>query len=122
MAQTLQRAPFSAEGILAGRLLAALDCGDDEHRILDAWWEEQTLVVVSPSRAGFQKIRVPLEKLSSLKDCSRDKLRGFEIDPDGLFIYWPKLDVHLGWEQFETAVDQQAYLRVKQQSDEFNRI
>lgn len=106
---------------LAERLLVALDCGDDEHRIFDAWWEEETLVVVSPRRTGFKKIRVPLSRLPALKGHPKDALANFEIDEDGVFIYWPELDVHLGWEQFTAAVDQKAYLRAKQQSNAFNR-
>jgi len=109
------------EGALAERLLVALDCGDDEHRILEAWWEEETLVVVSPCSTGFKKVRVPLLKLPSLKGHLKHALEDLEIDEDGIFIYWPQLDVHLGWEQFATAVDQKAYLRAKQQSDAFNR-
>lgn len=109
------------EESFAERLLTALDRPDDEHRILDAWWEERTLVVVSPSRTGFRKIHVPLEKLPALKGYSKSQLEHFEIDEDGLFIYWQDLDVHLGWDQFELAVDQQAYLRAKQETKAFNK-
>jgi len=109
------------EESLAERLLIALDCGDNEHRILDAWWEEKTLVVVSPNKTGFKKIRLPLDKLPALKGHSKNQLEHFEFDEDGLFIYWPDLDVHLGWDQFELAVDKQAYLRSKQQTKAFNK-
>ena len=109
------------EASLAERLLAALDCDQQEHRILEAWWEEKTLVVVSPSRMGFSKIRVPLSRLPALKEHSESALAHFEIDEDGMFICWPSLDVHLGWEQLEMAVDGQAALRARQQSTEFNR-
>jgi len=109
------------EKYFAERLLTALDCGDGEHRILDAWWEEETLIIVSPDRTGFKKVRVPLRKLPALKGHSKEKIERFEIDEDGLFIYWPNIDVHLGWDQFELAVDQQAYLRAKQQTKAFNR-
>jgi hypothetical protein len=110
----------SGEAALAERLLTTLD-SDDKHRILDAWWEDGTFVVVSPCRTGFDKLRVPIEKLSVLNGRSTKQLQHFEIDEDGLFIHWPEIDVHLGWEQFQTAVDRQAYLRAKQQSDAFNR-
>lgn len=109
------------EQLLAERFLAALDCGDDEHRILDAWWEEETLVVVSPAKSGFRKLRIPLAKLSVLRNRSRNELHHFKIDEDGLFLYWAELDVHLGWEQFEMAVDRRVCLKAKQQSDAFNR-
>jgi hypothetical protein len=110
----------SGEAALAERLLTTLD-SDDEHRILDAWWEDGTFVVVSPCRTGFDRLRVPLEKLPVLSGRPMNQLGRFEIDEDGLFICWPDLDVHLGWEQFQAAVDRQAYLRAKQQSDAFNR-
>ena len=109
------------EEVFAERFLLGLECGDNERRILEAWWEEEVLVVVSPSRTGFEKLHVPLEKLPALKTYPRDTLAHFEIDEDGLFVYWPRLDVHLGWEQFEMAVDPEADLRAKQQSGAFNR-
>jgi hypothetical protein len=99
----------------------ALDSGDGDNRILDAWWEESTFVVVSPSGEGFRKLRVPLGKLPVLAECSKEARDNFKIDEDGVFIYWPGIDVHLGWEQFEQAVDKQSCLKAKQQSDEFNR-
>ena len=103
------------------RLLLALDCQNEDNHILDAWWEENVFVVVSPGIDGFKKLRVPLEKLRVLKKCSKKDLSNFKIDEDGLFVYWPKLDVHLGWEQFLTAVDKKALLKAKQQSQEFNK-
>lgn len=103
------------------RLLTALDCAANERRILDAWWEEETLVVVSLNRIGYDKIRVPLAKLPALKEHARDTLDRFEIDEDGLFVYWPQLDIHLGWDQFEATVSPQACLKAKQQSEVFNR-
>lgn len=109
------------EELFAERLLVALACPENEHPILDAWWEEQILVVVSVNRAGYEKIRVPLERLPALKDQPSDSLDHLEIDEDGLFIAWPELDVHLGWEQFEAAVNPHAALKARQQSEAFNR-
>ena len=111
----------AGEESLAERFLLGLDSNDDERRVFDAWWEEDTLVVVSPCRTGFKKIRAPLSKLPALKEYPRRTLENFHIDEDGIFIFWPQLDVHLGWEQFVTAVAPQARLRAKQQSDAFNR-
>jgi hypothetical protein len=105
----------------AERLIIGLDCSDGDNRILDAWWEESIFVVVSPSGEGFRKLRVPLGKLPVLAECSKEARDNFNMDEDGVFIYWPDLDVHLGWEQFEQAVDEQSCLKAKQQSDEFNR-
>ena len=47
-------------------------------------------------------------------------LRNFEIDPDGSFIHWPDLDVHLGWNQFLQAVDPAELLKAQQRSAGFN--
>jgi hypothetical protein len=52
-----------SEEALTERLLLALDKAGTESRIVEAWWEENTLVVVSPTAEGFRRLRVPLEKL-----------------------------------------------------------
>jgi len=109
------------EEAFAERLLIALDRADEDNRILDAWWEETTFVVVSPTREGFRKLRVPIEKLPVLQGLSIEEHDAFEIDEDGTFIYWPSGDIHLGWEQFEGAVDETAYLKAKQQTEGFNK-
>jgi len=103
------------------RLLLALDSKDYENRIIDAWWEDDTLVIVSPRKDGFDKLRVPLEKLSVLQNYKKEDLENYEIDEDGIFIYWPNMDIHLSWEQFEQIIDQEAYLKAKQQSEIFNK-
>ncbi|MCL5281986.1 MAG: helix-turn-helix domain-containing protein [Planctomycetes bacterium] len=105
----------------ARRLLTALDKADDSRRILDAWWEESTFVVVSATREGFRKSRVPIEKLPVLRRIRKRQREEFEIDEDGTFIHWPGGDIHLGWEQFEHAVDATARLKAKQQVEGFNR-
>ena len=92
-----------------------------ENRIVDAWWEGTTLVVVSPTPEGFRKLRVPLEKLSVLQKLSQEQRQEFEINEEGTFLYWPAGDIHLGWEQFEYAVDKTASLKVRQQTEAFNK-
>jgi hypothetical protein len=109
------------EETFAERLLTALDISENDERILDAWWEKDIFVVVSPSIEGFKKLHVPLGKLPSLKEFSNKKLSSYEIDEDGIFVYWPDFDVHLGWEQFEQAVDEKAVFKAKQESAEFNK-
>ncbi|HCO93665.1 MAG TPA: hypothetical protein DIU00_06910, partial [Phycisphaerales bacterium] len=116
----LVSADNEAEPFVA-RFLLALDNGDYEGRIIDARWEEDTLVVVSPIKNRFVKLRVPLEKLSVLQGHNREEHMNFEIDEDGAFIYWPDLDIHLGWEQFEQAIDPSACVKAKQQSEVFNK-
>lgn len=109
------------EVALAERLLLALDHADDENRIVDAWWEGARLVVASPSREGFRKLRVPLEKLPALQRLPENQRREFEIDEEGMFLHWPGGDLHLGWEQFEYAVDKAASLKARQQTEAFNQ-
>jgi len=98
-----------------------LDRVDEDNRILDAWWEETTFVVVSPTAEGFRKLRVPMEKLPVLQKLSKEDREAFEIDEDGVFLYWPNGDIHLGWEQFECVVDESAYLKAKHQTEGFNK-
>jgi hypothetical protein len=44
----------------------------------------------------------------------------FEIDDDGAYIYWPDLDLHLGWEQLFQIVDPEAARKAQQKSHQFN--
>jgi hypothetical protein len=104
---------------LLERLLAALNaCQADDERVLDAWWEDDVLVVLSPR---FRRLHVPLEKLRPLRGMTREQRGRFEIDEAGAFLHWSDGDVHLGWEQFAQAVDEGAYLKARQKSQEFNR-
>jgi hypothetical protein len=48
-------------------------------------------------------------------------LLNFEIDADGSFIYWPDLDVHLGWNQFLQAVDPEELRKAQRRSEGFNK-
>ena len=89
--------------------------------IVDAWWEENTLVVVSPTTEGFRKLRVPVEKLPVLQKLSQAERERFEIDEEGTFLYWPGGDIHLGWEQFAYAMDPAASLKARQQVKAFNQ-
>jgi hypothetical protein len=105
--------------ILIERLLSALGAGEEAgERVLDAWWEGNCLVVISPE---FKRLRVPLANLRPLQGHPKEQLEKFEIDEDGALIYWPELDVHLGWEQFAQATDPEACLKARQKSTEFNK-
>lgn len=110
-----------AEKSFFERYLSALDSGDCEGRIIDAWWEGETFVVVAPRTTEFAKLRVPLNKLPVLQGHSKKALQEYELDEDGSFVYWPSLDIHLSWEQFEQAVDEKAFLKARQQSETFNK-
>ncbi len=111
------------EELFAERLLVSLNTIDIGYHIIDSYWDwsNDILVVTSPTLKGFKRLRIPLENLPSLNGHSIESLENMEIDEDGIFIYWPKLDIHLGWEQFHNALDQKILLRAKQQSDEFNK-
>ena len=105
--------------VVLGRLLGGLDAAPgEEERILDAWWENGSFVVISPR---FKRLRVPVESLRPLRGRPKRLLDRFEIDEDGAFVYWPGLDVHLGWEQFAQAADPAACLKARQAAAEFNR-
>ncbi len=94
---------------------------EEDNGIVDAWWEETTFIVVSPTPEGFRKRRVPIERLPVLQGLSKEDREAFEIDEDGVFLYWPSGDIQLGWEQFECAVDETAYLKAQQQTEGFNK-
>src|SRR5207237_1447000 len=81
---------------LLERLVSGLEADDEQQRILDARIENKILRVVSPN---FDRLDVPTVQIPSLKNAEDSKLQEFEIDEDGAFIYWPQLDVHLGWLQ-----------------------
>jgi hypothetical protein len=66
-------------------------------------------------------LHVPLASISALKGRPHAALQNFQIDPDGSFIYWPGLDVHLGWNQFLQAVEPAELRKSQQRSADFNR-
>jgi hypothetical protein len=94
-------------------------CSEDSHRsILDAWWEPGRLVIRSGS---FERMKVPISALPrKFREAPMDQLVKFGIDEDGDMISWPELDIDMGWEQFEQAVNPEARLRANQKSDKFN--
>lgn len=99
------------------RWLSGLATQDDDGRVIKAVIDDDQLVLVSPT---FQELRVPLALLSDVRDEPPDDWRQFELDPFGEFLYWPKLDVHMGWSQLQQLVDPKARLRPQQRSARFN--
>ena len=87
-------------------------------RILDAWVEENELVLLSPS---FERLRVPIGKLEKYLGKAKGKIRDFEIDEDGSFLFWPHADVHLGWDQVMHIIDPASAVTAKEKTDEFNK-
>lgn len=63
------------------------------HNIIDAYLAGNTLLVRGPKH---RMPHVPVNSIPLLREQPLDVLRNFEIDPDGSFIVWPDVDVHLG--------------------------
>lgn len=86
--------------------------------IIDAYAVGDSLVVRGPKH---RILHVPMRALPSLRDKPRAAQRKFQIDPDGSFLYWPDLDVHLGWNQFLQAADPVEFRKAQQRSAGFNQ-
>lgn len=104
-------------GKILQRLASILETKDNLDRVLDARMERDTLRVISPD---FRRLEIPIVKIPSFEHEARSAIEDFTIDTDGSFIYWPKLDVHLGWEQLEQIVNPESALKARQKSHEFN--
>ena len=103
---------------LLERLVSGLEADDQQQRIFDARAENGILRVVSPN---FERLDIPIAKVPVLKNADACTLQDFEIDEDGAFIYWPELDVHLGWSQLHQLVNPEAALKASQKNQEFNK-
>jgi Protein of unknown function (DUF2442) len=102
---------------LLGRVCYALGRDGSRGSIIDAYLAGDSLLVRGPKH---RMLHVPTNKLSSLRGQPQDVLRNFRIDPDGSFIHWPDLDVHLGWNQFLQAVEPAELRKAQQRSADFN--
>jgi hypothetical protein len=100
-----------------GRLTAGLVSKENDGRIFDARLEDKVLHVVS---ADFQRLEVPISKIAPLSKADKKTAEHFAIDEDGSYIYWPDLDLHLGWEQLQQIVDPATVQKAKQKNREFN--
>jgi hypothetical protein len=102
---------------LLGRVCFAL--GRDENRgsIIDAYLVGDRLFVRGPKH---RMLKVPLDSIHALRGQPQSAVRNYSIDPDGSFIDWPDLDVHLGWNQFLQAVDPAELRKAQQRSAGFN--
>ncbi len=103
---------------LIQRIVAGMAHADGPRRIADAWIENGVLVLLSPS---FERMFVPLETIAKYVGGDSEELKNFEIDEDGSFLYWPRVDVHLGWEQCLYSVDPAAALAAKNKTARFNK-
>lgn len=86
--------------------------------IIGAYLNADSLCIRGPMH---RKLLVPLSKIPSLNGKPASAVRKFTLDPDGSYIYWPDLDVHLGWHQLLQAVEPDALLKAQQKSDAFNK-
>lgn len=102
---------------LLTRLSAAHDTKDSNRRILDARLNDGVLRTIS---ADFRRLEIPVAKIPPLANAKLAEIKDFEIDEDGSYLYWPNLDVHLGWEQLAQIVDPIAVQKAKQKSHAFN--
>lgn len=101
------------------RLVTSLDSSGADQAILDAWWELDRFVLIS---ADFQRLKVHLDALPSrLRTASHAQRAHYQIDEDGDQVYWPDLDVHVGWPQFQQAVDPVSRIRAQQKDARFNK-
>ena len=105
--------------LIVERLLATLADSCSEDGILDARIEEGMLKVVSAP--SLKKLRIPVSNIPELRNSRRADLERIDIDEDGGFIYWPKLDVHLGWEGLLHIASPMKILRREQENKKFNK-
>ena len=103
---------------LLGRVCFAL--GGDKKRggIIDAYLLRDKLLVRGPEN---RMLHVPLHDVKALRGQPRAVLQKFVIDPDGSFIFWPDIDVHLGWNQLLQATDPAELHKAQQRSAGFNQ-
>jgi hypothetical protein len=79
---------------------------------------EKNLLIVYGNKDRL-KIQVDLHPV--LKQYPAEYLSVFEIDSDGSFVYWPKADIHMGWEQFLQFTDPEVLQKAKEKASEFNK-
>jgi hypothetical protein len=103
---------------IISRAIGGIAFGKQHTGVVDAWIEEDCLVVLFPA---FDRLRVPLSKLTKHLGTNKDEIKAFEIDDDGSFLYWPRADVHLGPDQLRALVDPTSAITARQKSRQFNR-
>jgi len=104
--------------VLLKRIASGVETDVSIERILDAKVEDGVLRAIS---TNFNRLNVPIARIPALKNADPSKIQRFEMDEDGAFIYWPELDVHLGWTQLQQLVDPETALKASQKSEAFNK-
>jgi hypothetical protein len=102
---------------LLRRVCFALGPDGARPSIIDAYLIGDRLFVRGPKH---RMLHIPLNSIGALTDRPQSAVRNFVIDPDGSFIYWPDLDIHLGWNQFLQALDPAELRKAQQRSAGFN--
>jgi hypothetical protein len=102
---------------LLGRVCFALGRDESRSSIIDAYLVGDRLFVRGPKH---RMLHIPLDSIRTLRGQPRAAVQYFSIDPDGSFLSWPDLDVHLGWNQFLQAVDPAELRKAQQLSAGFN--
>jgi Protein of unknown function (DUF2442) len=103
---------------LLGRVCSAFRPESSRGNIVDAYFGGNVLYVRGPKQ---RMLHVPVTSIPALRDQPLAVLHKFRIDPDGSFVHWPDLDVHLGWNQFLQAADPVELHKAMQRSTGFNR-
>ncbi len=103
---------------LLKRIASGVETDVSNERIVDAKVEDGVLHAIS---TNFDRLDVPIARIPALKNADPSEIQRFEMDEDGAFIYWPKLDVHLGWTQLQQLVDPETALKASQKSEAFNK-
>jgi hypothetical protein len=103
---------------LLGRVCSAFRPENTRGNIVDAYLGGNMLFVRGPMH---RMLHVPIDSVPALRGQPRSVLQNFRIDPDGSFLHWPDIDVHLGWNQFLQAVDPVELRKAQQRSADFNR-
>jgi hypothetical protein len=103
---------------LLGRICFALGQDRTRGNIIDAYLAGDSFFVRGPKH---RMLHVPVNSIRALSGQPRAVLRNFLIDPDGSFVHWPDLDVHLGWNQFLQAVDPEELRKAQQRTEGYNK-
>ena len=69
---------------------------------------------------GQRELFLPFRTFPWFKEASVAAITHVEL-PSPHHLYWPDLDVHLGWTQFLQAVDPAELRKAQQRSADFNR-
>ena len=103
---------------LLGRVCLALGRDGARGSIIDAYLAGDSLFARGPKH---RMLHVPVSSIRALSGQPQAVLRNFVIDPDGSFVHWPDLDVHLGWNQFLQAVDPEELRKAQQRTEGYNK-